>query len=84
MKRTVLAALGRPRHEDLGLLLLDLHARRDDLHQLAERPADLNRPGEIATFTPAEPRSVCVRFATSLPDEGDDLRRRRARRPGGW
>jgi hypothetical protein len=44
VERAVLAALGRSRDDDLALALLDLHPRRDDLVQLAERPVDLNAP----------------------------------------
>src|SRR4249920_2161195 len=34
VERTVITALGRPRHDDLGVGVLDLHTRRDDLAQL--------------------------------------------------
>src|SRR6266487_865339 len=44
VKRTVVAALGRTGHDDLVLELLDLHACRHRLGQLAERPVHLHAP----------------------------------------
>jgi transcriptional regulator GlxA family with amidase domain len=44
VERTVLPALGRARHDDLRLPLVDLHAGRHVLRQLAERTIHLNAP----------------------------------------
>ena len=51
VQRAILAALGRPRDDDLAVALLDLHPRGDLLLQRAERPRDrdsrrLDRDGD--------------------------------------
>ena len=42
----ILAAFGRPADGDHALGLLDLHARRDLLRKLAERPVDHDAAGQ--------------------------------------
>ena len=42
VERAILTAIGRARHDDLRLRLLDLHARGNVLRELAERPVHLN------------------------------------------
>src|SRR5215208_2511804 len=41
---SVLAALGRPRDDDLAVVLLDLHPWRDRLRELPERPVHHHAP----------------------------------------
>ena len=53
VERAILAALGRARHGDDAVGLLDLHPRRHLLLQRAERAGDRDAGGSIVTVTPS-------------------------------